>query len=254
MKKLAVLMALCMGICSCNKDDGPTTPPEPELLKVIDHIEVRVTSGSNPTSRYITQFSYNGEKEISKIAYSLNDNLLYSYTYTYENHVPVSSMYDFPGGGDPVYEVNYGYVDGRYASYDDTYYDYSIAFSYDDQLLQYTNEESDNRYLLNEFDDITAKYLSNTGRDYAYTYDTTKKGPLYNVVSHRWLPIIWYGTSNNVTNELSIYPMTSIFENHLSQLNAFTNTYDTDGFVTTSEFSLNNGVHNYEIIYTYIQL
>ena len=254
MKKLVIVFTISLFFIACNKNDDQMTQLEPELLKVIDKIEVKITTGSNPPSIYTTQFSYNSNKEISKLVYLFNDTMLFSYTYIYQNNVPVSSIYDFPGGGDPAYQVNYGYSNGVYASYYDTYYDTTIAFSYNEQFNQYTNIESNNRYILNEFDDITTKYLSTFGNEYAYTYDTTKKGPLYNVVNKKWIPILWYGISNKVTNELSIYPITSIFDDNIAQNNPFINTYDVDGFIEKSEFSLNNGNQAYEIIYTYILL
>lgn len=248
MKKIITILALSIVLFSCNKDDEPTSQP---LLKVIDKIEVKITAGNFPSNTYTTQFSYNESKEISKIEYLPNGNLQYSYTYNYQNNIPVSSMYEFPGGGDPIYEVTYGYTNDKYTSYYDTYYDTTIAFSYDQSFNAYTNTESNNRYILNENDDIISKTLSNIGNEFAYSFDTVKKGPLYNVKNKKFIPILWNGTLNSKMNELTTYPIIAIFDDNLAQNNPFVNTYDSDGFVTKSVFTLSNGSQAYEITYIY---
>ena len=98
MKKIITTLALSIVLLSCSKDDVPTPQP---LLKVIDKIDVKITAGSFPSNTNTTQFSYNESKEISKIEYLPDGNLQYSYTYIYQNNIPVSSMYEFAGGGDP---------------------------------------------------------------------------------------------------------------------------------------------------------
>lgn len=248
MKKIITTLALSIVLLSCSKDDAPTPQP---LLKVIDKIDVKITAGSFPSNTNTTQFSYNESKEISKIEYLPDGNLQYSYTYTYQNNIPVSSMYEFPGGGDPVYEVTYEYTNEKYSSYYDTYYNTTIAFSYNQQINLYTNTQSNNKYILNQENDIISKTLSNIGNEFAYSFDTAKKGPLYNVKNKKFIPILWNGTSNSKMNELTSYPITAIFDDNLAQNNPFANTYDADGFVTKSVFTLSNGSQGYEITYSY---
>lgn len=250
MKNIITILIFSVVLFSCSKDDEPTPVTTP-TIKVIDKIDVKITAGNFPSNTYTTQFSYNQSKEISKIAYFNDENLQYSYTYTYQNNIPVSSMYEFPGGGDPVYEVTYGYTNDKYTSYYDTYYNTTIAFSYDQLFNAYTNTESNNRYILNENDDIISRTLSNIGNEFAYSFDTAKKGPLYNVKNKKFIPILWNGTSNSKMNELTSYPITAIFDDNLAQNNPFVNTYDSDGFVTKSVFTLSNGSQAYEITYTY---
>lgn len=249
MKKTFVFLGLVILLTSCSNEEKSNADIK---IKVIDKIEVKITAGSNPSNTYRTQFSYNSNKEISKLEYYLDNYLQYSYTYDYQNNIPVSSMYDFPGGGDPAYKITYGYTNQKYSSYNDSYYNSTTAFSYNEQFNQYTNADNKNRYILNQYDDITTKTLSTFGNEFAYTFDIAKKGPLYNVKNKKWISLLWNGTANLKTNEISTYPVTSIFDDNLAQVNPFTNIYDAEGFVIKSTFTLNNGIHNYEITYTYI--
>ncbi len=250
MKKIITILALSIVLFSCSKDDEPISQSQ-ALVKVIDKIDVKTASGNFLPNTNTTRFSYNESKEISKIEYISNGNLEYSYTYTYQNNIPVSSMYEFPGGGDPIYEVTYGYTNNKYASYYDAYYNTTTTFSYNNQFNQYTNTDSNNSYILNQNDDIVSKRLNTFGNEFAYSFDTSKKGPLYNVKNKKFIPILWYGLSSLKTNEITNYPVTAIFDDNLAQNNPFVNTYDTDGFVTKSVFTINNGNQTYEITYTY---
>lgn len=159
------------------------------------------------------------------------------------------SMYDYTFGGDPVYEINYGYTNGKFSSYYDTYYDDTINFSYNAQYNQYTNSINGSRFILNVNDDISIKTASNN--EYSFTFDTTKKGPLYNVVNKKWIPTLWYGISGLTSVEITTYPVTSLFDDNIAQVNPYTNTYDADGFITKSVFTVNNGYENHEITYSY---
>ena len=244
------LLLLSVVLFSCQKDDEPE-PQKP--IKVIDKINIKKTySGSSTIVTDRLDFEYNSNKEISKISRFENDVLYYSYTYVYQNNLPVSSMYDFTSGGDPVYEVTYGYTNGKYARYYDSYYNDETLFTYNAQYNQYTNSINGNRFILNEFDDITTRTAS--GNEYAFTFDTSKKGPLYNVVNKKWLPALWYGIDGLGILEYSTHPVTSLFDDNLAQANPYTNTYDTDGFITKSVFSVYNGNSMYEITYTYKSL
>ena len=234
MKKIITTLALSIVLFSCSKDDEPTPIP---TIKVIDKIDVKITA--NSTGNFQTKrldFEYNTNKEISKISRFEDNVLYYSYTYVYQNNLPVSSMYDFTFGGDPVYEVTYGYSNGIYSSYHDTYYDDTTVFNYNIQFNQFTNSINGNRFILNESNDFVSKI--GTGNEYAFSYDTTKKGPLYNVVNKKWIPSLWYGISGLTIIEMSTYPITSLFDDNLAQNNPFVNTYDTDGFVTKWKPSL----------------
>lgn len=247
MKKIITILALSIVLFSCSKDDAPTPQP---LLKVIDKINIKKTySGNSNIVIDRLDFEYNSNKEISKISRFEDNTLYFSYTYVYQNNLPVSSMYDFTFGGDPVYEVTYGYTNGKYSSYYDTYYDDTTVFNYNAQFNQFTNSINGNRFILNESNDFVSK--TGAGNEYAFSYDTTKKGPLYNVVNKKWIPSLWYGISGLTIIEMSTYPITAIFDDNLAQNNPFTNTYDTDGFVTKSVFTLSNGSQAYEITYTY---
>lgn len=247
MKKIITIFALSIILLSCSKGDEPTPQP---LLKVIDKINIKITANSNGnfhTKRI--DFKYNNKKEISKISNFENDEFYYSLTYTYQNNIPVSSMYDYPSGGDPIYEINYGYTNGIFSSYHDTFYDDTTNFSYNEQFNQFTNSINGNRFILNESNDFVSKI--GFGNEYAFSYDTTKKGPLYNVVNKKWIPSIRYGTSGLTIIEMSTYPITSLFDDNIAQTNPFTNTYDSDGFIIKSTFTINNGDQGYEITYSY---
>ena len=246
MKKLITLLALSIVLFSCSNDDA--TAPQP-LVKVIDKIEVQKTNtnGNTLTNRF--DFEYNNNKEISKISKFVESEFYYSLTYTYQNNIPVSSMYDYPEGGDPVYQINYGYTNGIYSSYYDTFYDDTTVFSYNAQFNQFTSSINGNRFVLNDSYDLVS--ISDSGNEYAFSYDTGKKGCFYNVVNKKWIPSLWYGISGLRIIEMSTYPITSLFDDNLGQSIPYTNTYDTDGFVTKSEFTSNNGTLAYEITYTY---
>lgn len=247
MKKIIAILTLSIILFSCNKDDEPTSQP---LLKVIDKIEVKITATSNGS--FHTEkidFQYNNNKEISKISTFEENQLYYSLTYTYQNNVPFSSMYEYPNGGDPIYEINYGYTNGIYSSYHDTYYDDTTIFSYNSQFNQFTNSINGNRFVLNESNDFVS--MTASGNEYAFSYDTTKKGPLYNVVNKKWIPSLWYGISGLTIIEMSTFPITSLFDDNLAQTYPYTNTYDADGFITKSVFTINNGDQAYEITYIY---
>lgn len=247
MKQLLAILLVSTLLFSCRKDDDPI---QEQQVKVINNIEIKKTYSGNSTT-YIDSidFAYNTNKEISKISTFENGVLYYSYTYVYQNNIPVSSMYDFSFGGDPVYEVRYGYTNGKYSRYYDTYYDDATTFTYNEQFNQYTNSVNGYRFTINEFDDMSVR--TGSGNEYAFTYDTSKKGALYNVVNKKWIPALWYGISGLGIVAISTHPVTSLFDDNRAQANPYTNTYDTDGFITKSVFSINNGNQRYEITYTY---
>lgn len=247
MRQLFSLLLAGILLLSCRKSGKQEERPS---AKVIDRIEIRktTTSTGSVATRSIT-FEYNNKKEVSKISSFEGGLLHYSYTYNYQNNIPVSSIYDFTSGGDPVYEVKYGYVNGRYATYYDSYYDDITNFSYNQQFNQYTNTINGNRFILNEEDDVTV--ITALGNEYAFTFDKTKKGPLYNVVNKKWIPLLWYSAGTLTSVEISTYPVTSLFDDNIAQSNPYTNTFDPDGFVTKSIFSVANGSLQYEITYSY---
>lgn len=155
MKLLLSILLLSTVFFSCRKDDNPI---QEQKVKVVDKIEIKKTySGSPNIVIDRIDFTYNANKEISKISTFENDVPYYSYTYVYQNNIPVSSMYDFTFGGDPVYEVRYSYTNGKFSRYYDTYYDDATTFSYNEQFNQYTNSINGNRFILNEFDDISVR-------------------------------------------------------------------------------------------------
>lgn len=247
MRHFFSLLLASLFLFSCRKNDKRGSA---ETVRVIDRIEIKktTTSTGQVLNSKIT-FEYNNKKEISKIA-TFNENVLhYSYTYSYQNNIPVSSMYDFTSGGDPVYEVKYGYVNGRYASYYDSHYDDITNFSYNQQFNQYTNAVNGNRFILNEADDVSV--ITASGNEYAFTFDKTKKGPLYNVANKKWIPALWYGVAGLTTVEITTYPVTSLFDDNIAQANPYTNTFDADGYVTKSIFAVANGSLQYEVTYIY---
>ncbi|TJZ61488.1 hypothetical protein FAZ15_09870 [Sphingobacterium olei] len=247
MKKIGILFLLSVLLFSCRKDK---TPEPQKSVKVIDKINIKKTySGSSTIVTDRLDFEYNSNNEVSKISRFEDDVLYYSYTYVYQNNLPVSSMYDFTFGGDPVYKVTYGYTNRKYARYYDSYYNDETLFTHNAQYNLYTSSVNGNRFMLNEFDDITTRTAS--GNEYTFTFDTSKKGPLYNVVNKKWIPALWYGISGLGILEFSTHPVTSLFDDNLAQANPYTNTYDTDGFVTKSVFSVYNGTTMYEITYIY---
>lgn len=247
MKQLLSILLLSTVLFSCRKDDDVI---QQQPIKVIDKIEIKKTySGSSNVLIHRVDFEYNANKEISKISTYENDVLYYSYTYVYQNDIPVSSMYDFTFGGDPVYEVKYSYTNGKYSKYYDSYYDDATIFTYNEQFNQYTNSINGNRFILNEFYDMSVR--TGSGNEYAFTFDTSKKGALYNVVNKKWIPALWYGISGLGIVTISTYPVTVLFDDNLAQSNPYTNTYDTEGFITKSVFSINNGNQKYEITYVY---
>ncbi|WP_028787837.1 hypothetical protein [Terrimonas ferruginea] len=247
MRHFFSLLLVSVFLFSCRKSDKQGST---ETVRVIDRIEIKktTTSTGNVLNNKIT-FEYNNKKEIAKIATFEENVLYYSYTYTYQNNIPVSSRYDFTFGGDPVYEVRYGYVNGRYASYYDTYYDDITNFSYNQQFNQYTNSINGNRFILNEAGDVSV--ITASGNEYAFAFDQTKKGPLYNVVNKKWIPALWYGLAGLTVVEITTYPVTSLFDDNIAQVNPYTNTFDADGFVTKSIFSVANGSLQYEVTYVY---
>lgn len=247
MKKVIAILTLSIVLFSCSKDDEPTSQP---LVKVIDKINIKKTfsGGSNFVIDRLV-FEYNDNKEISKISRFENDDLFYIKTFVYQNNLPVSSMLDNFFFGDPLYELTYGYTNGIFSSYHDTYYDDTTIFSYNSQFNQFTNSINGNRFVLNESNDFVSRTAS--GNEYAFSYDTTKKGPLYNVVNKKWIPSLWYAISALTINEMSTFPITSLFDDNLAQTNPYTNTYDADGFITKSVFTINNGDQAYEITYIY---
>ena len=252
MKKIITLLALSIVLFSCSKDDEPTQQP---LVKVIDKIEVKTTNPNTfpVTSIYELRFEYNLNKEISKISYYYsNGDLNASFAYTYYNNVPVSAIYDNPESGDPVSVVNYGYNNDVFNSVNYIYYYTSPEyFTYNSSTKQYSNAGGNNNFIVNATNDIEVKNRS--GYEYAFSFDTSKKGPLYNVINKKWIPVLWYisgleGINYNVT---TTHPVMSVFDDNLAQTNPFTNTYDTDGFVVKSVFTTDNGVVSHEIMYTY---
>ncbi|MVO10172.1 hypothetical protein GOQ30_13450 [Flavobacterium sp. TP390] len=252
MKKLILILALAMFSFSCSKDDEPTPQP---LLKVIDKIEVKTT---NPFTfplifTYELRFEYNLNKEISKISYYYsNGDLNASFAYTYQNNIPVSAIYNQPENGDPASVVNYGYNNGIFNSVNYTYY-YSAPefFTYNSSTKQYSSTGGNNNFIVNETNDIEIK--NRNGSEYAFSFDTSKKGPLYNVINKKWIPVLWYisGLESTNYNVTTTYPVVSMFDDNLAQTNPFTNTYDTDGFVVKSFFTSANGVASSEITYSY---
>lgn len=250
MKQLFSILLLGIVLFACKKDNNQV---QQQKTKVIDKIEIKKTYTSSGTiSNSRLNFEYSTNKEISKISLFDDDVLYYSYTYLYQNNIPVSSMYDYTSGGDPVYEVRYGYTNRRYSSYYDTHYDDETVFTYNAPFNQYTNSVTGNRFVLNDFDDITLR--TGSGNEYAFTFDTSKKGPLYNVVNKKWIPALWYGVSGLGIIEISTHPVTSLFDDNKAQANPYTNTYDIEGFVTKSVFLLNNGSVKYEITYIYTSI
>lgn len=250
MKQLLSLLLLSTVLCSCGKDDDPI---QEQQVKVIDKIEIKrtiVSTGSTSINSIL--FEYNTNKEISKIDKFNENTLHYSYTYVYQNNVPVSSMYDFPNGGDPVYEVKYGYTDGKFSSYYDSYYRSTVSFSYNEIYNQYTNTESNGQFILNENNDVSIKKTASVNNEFSYTFDTAKKGPLFNVVNKKWFPALVFGCfSDETVNTVTTYPVTSLFDDNLAQTNPYSNTYDTDGFIIKSVFTTNNGNVAYEVTYNY---
>lgn len=250
MKQLLSILLLGTVLFSCKKDNDPV---QQQKNKVVDKVEIKKTYTSSSTiSNSRLDFEYSTNKEISKISLFDDDLLYYSYTYVYQNNIPTSSMYDYPSGGDPVYEIRHGYTNGRYSSYYDTHYADETVFSYDAPFNQYTNSITGNKFVLNDFNDITLR--TGSGNEYAFSFDTSKKGPLYNVANKKWIPALWYGISGLGIIEISTHPVTSLFDDNIAQTNPYTNTYDTEGFVTKSVFSLNNGSVKYEITYIYISI
>lgn len=252
MKKIIKILALSIVLFSCSKDDEPTSQP---LLKVIDKIEVKTTNPNTfpVTSTYELRFEYNLNKEISKISYYYsNGDLNASFAYTYQNNVPVSAIFNDPESGDPASVVNYGYDNDVFNSVDYVYYYTNpVYFTYNNQTKQYSQTGGNNNFIVNATNDIEIK--NRNGNEYAFSFDTSKKGPFYNVVNKKWIPILWYisgleGTNYNVT---TTHPVMSVFDDNLAQTNPFTNTYDTDGFVVKSVFTSGNGVASHEITYTY---
>lgn len=245
MKKIISILALSFFLFSCSKEDKPNPK-----VKVVDKIDIKITA--NSTGNFQTkkiEFEYNTNKEISKTSVFHENVLYYSYTLNYQNNLPVSSMYDYPDGGNPIYEINYGYTNGKFSSYYDSFYDDTINFAFNQQNNQYTNSINGNTFILNENGDYVSKTAS--GNQYDFTYITSKKGPLYNVKNKNWIPIIFYGINGLTTIEITTYPITSLFDNNLSQTNQYTNTYDLDGFVVKSVFTINNANQTFEINYTY---
>lgn len=251
MKKLVSILVLTLVLFSCSKDDAPE-PVYVPTTKVIEKIETKTTlSGSGTVVNEKITFEYNSNKEISKISAFSNGALFYSYTYVYQNTIPVSSIYDFPNGGDPAYQVTYGYTNGKYSSYFDSQSNSTTIFTYNEQFNQYTNTDSNSRFILNENDDILIKTITLLNNEFSYNFDSTKKGPLFNVKNKKWIPVLWFGCNNEKVNTITTHPVTAIFDDNNAQANPYTNTYDAEGFISKSEFTINNGNEIFEIMYTY---
>lgn len=134
-----------------------------------------------------------------------------------------------------------------------------ILFSYDDAILteikigdtqhSITYNEEEHLYSLfagmkwevNEYGDISNLFINNEPG--LIEYDTNKKGPLYNVnTSHNFL----YAFFLDLVPVLTSRPAVFSYETDLI------NTYDDDGYVLKSNYTINGTVYR-TITYTYIK-
>jgi hypothetical protein len=252
MKKTILIIAISIFLFSCSKDDEHTSQPIAQpTTKVIDKIESKIKFGAAAEIKYTYQFSYNANKEITKIEFFNNDSFRYFYTYNYVNNIPTSGQYETIFDAFPAYNVSFNFTNNRYASYFDSQLNDTTNFSYNTQFSFYTNGINGNRFFINETGDLHTRSYGSNGNEYAFTFDQNKKGPLYNVVNKKWIPLLWYGINNDRVPFITSLPLNSVFDDNIAQNNPITNTYDADGFVTKSVFTTENGQNTYETNYIY---
>lgn len=245
MKKIFLL---CLAILSfsCSNDDDQ---PQPQIIqvKVIDKIKVE-ESGSNSLSSNTLTYEYDSDKRISKITSStlINPNLK-NITFTYENGIPKSSVRT---NGD-VSTITYSYNGNVLRKYHDAFYDEIIVFNHDANYNSYSSSDIGLNFAVNNLNDVSRRtYYSNV---FDYSFDTNKKGPLYNVVSKEYMPTLINAMQFTHTEMFfqSIYPVNAIFDDNTQTLYPFTNQYDADDFVIQSDFVNTSNNVRYKVTYTY---
>ncbi|MGV7106641.1 hypothetical protein [Flavobacterium sp. U410] len=245
MKKIFLL---CLAILSfsCSNDDDQ---PQPQIIqvKVIDKIKVE-ESGSNSLSSNTLMYEYDSDKRISKITHStlINPNLK-NITFTYENGIPKSSVRT---NGD-VSTITYSYNGNVLRKYHDAFYDEIIVFNHDANYNSYSSSDIGLNFYVNNLNDVSRRtYYSNV---FDYSFDTNKKGPLYNVASKEYMPTLINAMQFTHTEMFfqSIYPVNAIFDDNTQTLYPFTNQYDTEGFVIQSDFVNTSNNVSYKVTYTY---
>ncbi len=247
MKKLVSILAVSMVLFSCSKNDDSKTQP---LIKVIENVSVQFTNENTSPENYMSQFEYNTKKEISKITLFRNGELQASFAYSYQNNIPVSAQYVNPQDEDN-YLINYIYTNGLFSSVEYPSFNTSDAFEYNQSVSEFSRINGNLKFRLNTENDIFQKNINGTILNYAF--DTTKKGPLYNVVNKKWIPTLWFITRldadfNNITTS---FPITSIEDETSAISYDYNNTYDADGFVIKSIYSNTAGSSTIEINFIY---
>lgn len=245
MKHLFSILILTFLLFSCSKDDEPKT-----TIQVIDKTEVQITNINTSAENYTTVFEYNGSNEISKISLFRNGSFQASHTYTYENNIPVSAQY-FNLDDDENYLINYNYTNGVFSSISYPTFNTNEIFTHDQITNEYVGSGGGLNFRINTSDDISYKSKNNT--PISYEFDSSKKGPFYNVTNKKWIAMLWYTSrldaySNNVT---TTYPVVSYANQSTSVVYDYENTYDANGFVSTSEYSNSDGSIKITIKFTY---
>ena len=252
MKKLLFVLAATLIFVSCSKDEAPAPVVLPIATKVIEKINLLSLTTNTIPERYETRFEYNANGAISKIALYRNGSFDTSYTFTYQNNIPVSAIYEDASSGDAPSVINFNYTNDIYYSTYYTMYNTTNIFNYNAQTNLFTSYDTTIKFMLNSNDDLAKKVRYATIAN--FNFDSSKKGPLYSVKNKKWIAALWYTSAVEqvYSNVITAFPVSGVTLDNT--VIPYTNTYDSDGYVTKSTSSANNGNNTNEIDYTYKSL
>lgn len=233
MKKVFVFCAAVI-FTACSSDDKPTYVPMPTGTTTVPS---KITTQANGSSEIITYtFTYDDEKRIKTLTEDGPEAQQLYFTYTADDQIETIAVTGFePGLWAFTYDV-FMRMEG-------------LTHNGQPGLVGFNAETEEF-----QIGSIKFKYKDNGDLDYLsvykFVYDSTHKGAFWEIPTS--YQIYGYFSSGILIQSGSKLPMAAW--NHKTTnapVNLFTNTYNTDGFVSQSIVS---GIVNMTIKYEYIKI
>lgn len=237
LKKISTLLILIVTLSGCSKDDDKSqesTPPVVEIpsKKYVDRV---ITTENGET--LVTKVNYNNKMQV--ISY-VDDNT--SFNFQYENDRVVAVM-----EGEESNPYSLYYTDGVLSGID--HYSQNYSVTYNSSNKTYSFDGTNFKFGLTGRDILFVNQLgSNTE---TFTYDTSKKGPLYNLDAENIFPITLFANFQYFYMTVAPIRTVKFVYDGVTWTLVAENIYDDEGYLT--EMTLRTaGEEEINIKYEYI--